>query len=170
MYPRTAMLSPRFRTALIVSSVVVIVALTDAATKAWAEQALRLNEPLRVLGDFVRLRLGYNTGTAFGLFVDSGPIVPVLTGLVTVGIAAWLIAAVRRREPLTAQLLAIALVLGGAIGNVVDRLPDGRVTDFLDIGVDSLRWPSFNIADASIVVGVLSLVVLGGLRGGTSDA
>lgn len=169
MYARTAMLSHQFRTALVVSSVVVIAAVTDAATKAWAEQELPLHEPLRVLGDFARLRLGYNTGTAFGLFVDSGPIVPLVTGLVTVGIAAWLIAAIRRREPLTAQLLAIALVLGGAIGNVVDRLPDGRVTDFLDIGVDSLRWPSFNLADASIVVGVLSLVVLGGLRGGTRD-
>lgn len=162
-------MNARLGTTLGASAIAVGAVVLDVVTKAWAQQELVLHEPVAVLGQFGRLRLGYNTGTAFGLFVDSGPLVPIVTGVIIGAMLVWLATTIHRGNRLDPQLLAVALVLGGAIGNFVDRLPDGRVTDFLDVGVGALRWPSFNLADASIVAGVAAIVLLG-LFGGRPAA
>lgn len=158
----------RLGTTLGASAIAVGAVVLDVVTKAWAQQQLVLHEPVAVLGQFGRLRLGYNTGTAFGLFVDSGPLVPIVTGVIIGAMLVWLGITIHRNR-LDPRLLSVALVLGGAIGNFVDRLPDGRVTDFLDVGVGALRWPSFNLADASIVAAVAAIVLLG-LFGGRPAA
>lgn len=144
-----------------------VAAVLDVLTKTWAESALELHTPVPVLGDTARLTLGYNTGSAFGLFQDGGTPLLMATGLMIVGLAALLLAGPRAgiTPPLTS---ALGLMLGGAVANFADRWPDGRVTDFLDVGVGALRWPTFNLADSFIVVGI-TVIMLASLIRPTTD-
>lgn len=130
-------------------------AAVDLGVKAWAVGSLQ--ERVIPLGP-VELRLAYNAGVAFSVG-DGAPtwLVLTVTALVTAAVAvvAWRIAA----TPSPGRLPALALVLGGAIANVVDRAGDGVVTDYLHSG----WFPTFNIADTAIVTGV-ALLVLAALR------
>lgn len=135
-----------------------IVLAVDWLTKIWAERTLPLYTPIPVIGQFFRLTLGYNTGVAFGLFVNGGVWPLIFTGLIIIGLAVWLVRALRTGEIPPVAAWPTGLILGGAIANFVDRLPDGRVTDFLDIGLGAARWPTFNLADSFIVVGVVVLL------------
>lgn len=132
----------------------------DGLTKLMAERVLTLAQPVQLVGPFFRLSLGYNTGIAFGLFTNGGVGPLVITGLIIIGLAVWLVNTLPSGElPLTAAW-PIGLILGGAIANFVDRLPDGRVTDLLDVGLGATRWPTFNLADTFIVLGVIALLWL----------
>lgn len=106
---------------------------------------------------FFNLVLVWNPGVSFGMFGGDKAVEPwILMGLalaISLGLLIWL---ARERDRTTA--LAIGLVLGGAIGNVIDRLRHGAVVDFLDIHVSGYHWPAFNLADSAIVVGALLLV------------
>ena len=135
----------------------------DLATKALATAALQRHRPVEVVGEWVRLTLGYNEGIAFGFFATEGLGVLLLTGLVVFALAVWAVIALR--DPATPRWtpLSLGLVLGGGAANFLDRLADGRVTDFLDLGLGLHRWPTFNLADVCIVVGV-GLLVLGSFR------
>ena len=82
-----------------------------------------------------------------------------LTGLIIIILAVWMVYALRAGEIPPVAAFPIGMILGGAIANFVDRLPDGRVTDFLDLGLSVARWPTFNLADGFIVLGV-SLMML----------
>jgi signal peptidase II len=130
----------------------------DWLTKIWAERTLMLHDPVQIIGEFFRLTLGYNTGVAFGLFANGGIGPLLVTGLIIVGLAVWFVHALRASEIPPVAAWPIGLILGGAIANFVDRLPDGRVTDFLDFGLGAARWPTFNLADSFIVVGVAVLL------------
>lgn len=132
----------------------------DALTKAWAEQALTLYQPMPVLGELLRFTLGYNTGVTFGLFANSGSAPLIVTGVIVLGLFIWSLLAVRRGEFSGTAVWILGLVLGGAAGNVVDRLPDLRVTDFLDMGIGTVRWYTFNLADVFIVFGTLFLMLI----------
>lgn len=131
----------------------------DALTKAWAEQALALYQPMPVLGDLLRFTLGYNTGITFGLFPNSGSAPLIVTGIIVLGMFIWSLLAVRRGEFSGTAVWILGFILGGAVGNVVDRLPDMCVTDFLDIGIGTVRWYTFNLADVFIVFGALFLML-----------
>lgn len=137
---------------------ILIVLLLDGLTKLWAEKALTLYGPTPVLGQVFRLTLGYNTGVAFGLFANGGPWPLVVTGILLAGLAVWLVGALRSGELPSVAGWAVGMILGGAVGNFADRLPDGQVTDFLDFGLGASRWPAFNLADSFIVVGVAVLL------------
>lgn len=132
--------------------------LVDRLTKVSAEQVLRLHEPVPVLGEWFRLTLGYNTGVAFGLFANGGRWPLVVTGFVIAGLVIFLLKGLLAGELPRLAAWPIGLILGGAIANFADRLPDGRVTDFLDVGLDAARWPTFNLADSFIVVGAAILL------------
>lgn len=132
----------------------------DALTKAWAEQALTLYQPMPVLGELLRFTLGYNTGVTFGLFANSGSAPLIVTGVIVLGMFIWILLAVRRGEFSGTAVWLLGLILGGAAGNFVDRLPDLRVTDFLDMGIGTIRWYTFNLADVFIVFGALILFLL----------
>jgi signal peptidase II len=134
--------------------------LADSVSKAWAEQTLRLYRPVPMLGDLFRQTLGYNTGVAFGMFANGGIGPLVVTGLIIVGMAIWLVSTIRSGELPPTAAAPIGLILGGAIANFADRLPDGRVTDFLDAGFGPTRFPTFNLADTFIVMGVILLLWL----------
>ena len=147
----------------------IIALILDLVTKMWAELTLELHEPVSVLGEVARLTLGYNTGSAFGLFQNGGALLLMVTGVMIVGLAALLVAGPRAGiAPPLAQ--ALGLMLGGAVANFADRWPDGRVTDFLDVGVGALRWPTFNLADSSIVVGVAIILLATLIRPTVNDA
>ena len=135
-----------------------LVLVADAATKAWAERALPEDVPVSVAGSMVRLTHAHNSGVAFG-WLASGPWALLLSGSLLLALA-WVV--LRRlyagRIPRSA-VLPLALLAGGALANFVDRLGDGRVTDFLDVGIGVFRWPVFNVADLFIVAGGVALVV-----------
>ncbi len=132
----------------------------DWLSKAWAEQALELYQPVPVIGQFFRFTLGYNTGVAFGLFANGGKGPLIVTGLVIFGLLFWFGRALYQGQLPTLAAWPIGLLLGGAVANFGDRLPDGRVTDFLDMGWGITRWPTFNLADSFIMLGLLALLLL----------
>ena len=130
----------------------------DGLSKAWAEQTLTLYEPVPILGQLFRLTLGYNTGIAFGLFANGGIWPLIVTGIVIAGLSFWLVKGARKSQFPPAAGWAIGLLLSGAIGNFLDRVLDGRVTDFLDVGIGQSRWPTFNLADSFILIGLFFLM------------
>lgn len=138
--------------------VIVFVAALDVVTKAIAVRTLVPQRvPHEVLGEYVRLTLVYNPGAAFGL--NLGPqsrwIFTVLT-LVALAILWRLYRATRGGD--LVRVLSLALVCAGAVGNLIDRLrSDLGVVDFLDVGVGTTRWPTFNVADMAVSVGAVLL-------------
>ena len=138
--------------------VIALVAVIDMVTKAIAVRALVPQRvPHDVIGDVVRLTLVYNPGAAFGL--NLGPqsrwIFTALT-IVALVILARLYRATTRGD--LSRVLALALVCGGAFGNLLDRLrSDLGVVDFLDVGLGSARWPTFNVADMAVSAGAVLL-------------
>lgn len=138
--------------------VIFTVVLSDIITKWIAVRDLYpRGVPREVFGDVVRLTLVYNRGAAFGLHLGeySRWIFLVLT-IAALVILAQLYRATPARD--IARTLAIALVSGGAIGNLIDRVrgPQG-VVDFIDIGIGDMRWPTFNVADMAVSTGAILL-------------
>ncbi|MCW7546110.1 signal peptidase II [Aurantimonas litoralis] len=129
--------------------------LLDQATKWWILN--HVMDPPRVIPvtGFFNLVLGFNTGVSFGLFGEAPAwllmafILPMVAGLLV-----WM---TRTDSRLTA--IALGLVVGGAFGNLLDRLRHGAVTDFLDFYVSAYHWPAFNFADVAIVSGVALLLI-----------
>lgn len=107
---------------------------------------------------FFNLVMVWNSGVSFGMFNSGAETTRwLLTGLavaVAIGLAVWL-RGLTKRLP----VFAVGLVIGGALGNVVDRLQYGAVADFFDLHVAGWHWPAFNIADAAITVGVVLLLL-----------
>jgi len=137
---------------------ITVVAL-DQATKLAAEAALQGRSPLAVTG-FFDLRLAYNPGAAFSFLADAGGwqrwFFTTLALLVSIVLVLWLARIPRDQRLLP---LSLSLVLGGAVGNLVDRIAYGHVIDFLDFHLGNWHWPAFNIADSAICAGAVLLVV-----------
>ena len=138
-----------------------IAAVIDQATKAWALDALwpPYSEGVTVL-PVLNLRLGFNTGVTFGMFADSAAGAVWLLVSIKLAVVAWLLMWLRRAANRT-EATAIGLIIGGAIGNIADRLRIGAVTDFIDAHYGGWHWPTFNMADVAIVCGVTLLVLTG---------
>jgi len=133
-------------------AVAAAVLVLDMLTKAWANSALRYAPSRRVIGDVVRFTYVRNPGVAFGL----GAGLPIPYAVFSIAaIAAILYMVIRRPEQGGVRLFALALILGGAFGNLVDRVRAGDVVDFIDIGIRQWRWPVFNVADSAVTVGVI---------------
>ena len=130
--------------------------LADQVTKKLVVSLMGVGESLDLLGPAVRFTRTENTGAAFGIFRGRSVLFVAISALACVAIVVFLreIARLRRVEQ-----VGFSLVLGGALGNLVDRVRLGAVVDFIDIGVRDLRWPAFNVADSAIVVGVAVLAV-----------
>lgn len=131
----------------------------DTVTKIWAEQTLNLYAPVPIIGDVFRFTLGYNTGVAFGMFANGGAWPLIVTSIVIVFLFFWFIRALYTGRFPAWTAWPIGLLLGGAVGNLIDRIQDGQVTDFIDVGVGASRWPTFNLADSFILIGVGFLVL-----------
>jgi signal peptidase II len=126
----------------------------DQVSKAIIASHLLLGQPVPLLGDFVRLTLVHNTGAAFGLFPGSR--LPfILISILAIGVVLYLFARDAYHSLMNRVLLGC--ILGGAVGNLVDRIRWGRVVDFIDVGAGTLRWPVFNVADSAVTLGVILL-------------
>jgi signal peptidase II len=132
----------------------------DGISQVWVEHSLEPFQPVSLAGDYFRLTLGYNTGVAFGMFANGGVAPLVVTGLVILGLMVWFARALKAGQFPQEAGWPIGLLLGGAIANFADRLIDGRVTDFLDVGLRTARWPTFNLADSFIMLGITGLLLL----------
>jgi len=130
-----------------------IVILLDFASK---EAILRtLNEGMLVeITPFFNLVYVFNPGVSFSMFSDAGPVILTVLSLF---ICAWIVYfIVKEKDGFSRSCLA--LMLGGAIGNVIDRLRFGAVVDFLDFHAFGYHWPAFNVADSAICIGVMLLI------------
>ncbi len=144
---------PRWTIFLGLASIVVV---ADQLAKAWLVSILAPGERLRVVGDLVRLVNSQNSGALFGLFKDQA----LLFGIVSIGVVGLIVwyHGSSGRNPLLS--VALGLLLGGALGNMIDRLRLGYVVDFVDAGVGDLRWYTFNLADAAISGAILLLILV----------
>lgn len=132
---------------------------SDLVTKLAAESYLLRSAGLRVIGDWVQLRLVYNPGAAFGLHV--GPYSRWVFFVIAT-VAVVVLFRMSRSAPVGDwfRQLALGLVTGGAAGNLIDRVRSPRgVVDFLDVGIGTMRWPTFNIADIAVSLGAIALAI-----------
>ena len=133
----------------------------DRWTKTLIQKHFGLNESISVIDGFFNITYVRNTGVAFGIFDPmSLPAKSVLLSLFTVFAAVGVIT-YSLRSPVRNRLLqiALALVLGGALGNLYDRVAYGYVVDFLELYARAYHWPSFNVADSAISIGVALLAL-----------
>ena len=132
--------------------------LLDQATKLIALHVLPPQSPVPVLGDILRLTLIHNRGAAFGLTIG-GPLVHTAVALGALALLIWMYLGLPPEARL--QRGALALIVGGALGNIVDRVRLREVVDFIDVGLsaEAWRWPVFNVADSCVTVGVLLLLL-----------
>jgi signal peptidase II len=135
------------------------VLLLDRITKWVIAQTIPLEDAINIIPGFFRLTHLENTGAAFSLFADSSS--PFRTTLlIAFSVAALSVVSVllwKDRRVFHSGTLALSLILGGAVGNLWDRIANGKVTDFLDFYIGIHHWPPFNVADSAIVVGALLL-------------
>ena len=142
-------------------AIIILVAVLDQWSKnsiidAFNSQAL----PMEITS-FFSLVLAWNPGISFGMFNDLAYTQWIFSGIATV-ISLFLLSWMRKAETLF-LVSSLALVIGGAIGNTIDRLRYGAVVDFLDIYIGSYHWPAFNVADSAIFIGVGMLILDGAL-------
>jgi signal peptidase II len=142
--PRTAR---RFELAL----VALAVALADLVAGVVVEARLRGGESVEIVGSFLRLTLGENDGGPFGLLPGAG----MLFAFAALVVIIVLLVFHERAGGTMLESLAFGLLVGGALGNLVDRLARGSVLDYLDLGIGELRIPLFNVADTAISLGLL---------------
>ena len=128
----------------------------DQLVKAWIVATIDPGEQISIIGDLVRLIHTQNSGAVFGLFRDNA----LLFGLASMAVVG-LIVLYHGRSPRSSFLsVTLGLLLGGAIGNLIDRLRFGHVVDFVDAGIGDLRFYTFNVADSAISLSILLLIVL----------
>jgi signal peptidase II len=138
-----------------------VVVVLDRGTKAWFETQTVEGWRHQVAANFIYLVHSQNPGVAFGVLADSASIwtrVGLIAGsVVVIAILAWMLVANRSGGSLSAA--GLALLLGGATGNVTDRIMHGGVTDFFEVWLGSYRWPAFNVADSAIAIGAALLII-----------
>lgn len=131
----------------------------DMVTKAWATEVLTLYRPQEVYS-WLNMTLAHNYGAAFSFLSNAGGwqrwFFTVLASVVSLGLIIWVLR-LPRREWLTG--LALSLVIGGALGNLSDRVQLGYVVDFVDVHYLGWHWPAFNVADSAITTGVILLLL-----------
>jgi signal peptidase II len=137
----------------------IIVIVLDQATKIAVNATMRLYESIPLI-PFFNLTYVHNTGAAFSFLSEAGGwqrwFFAGLALVISIFIAIWL-ARLKKHETLLA--ISLALILGGAIGNLIDRLAYGYVIDFLDVYYQAWHWPAFNIADSAITIGVALMLL-----------
>jgi len=144
----------------LVGGVAAVIVVLDQLTKLWVDSTFRLYQTMHV---FSWLNLTYvrNTGAAFSLFADQPATFRIPFFLVVALVAGAALVFYVRQTPPTQRgtLFACGLVLGGAVGNFIDRVLYGAVIDFIDVHWRGMHWPAFNVADSAISVGVAVLLL-----------
>jgi signal peptidase II len=137
------------------------VVLLDRATKAWFETQTAEGWRHEVIPNFIYLVHSRNPGIAFGVFADSPAqwtrFLLIAGSMIVIAALAWFLVAGQAAGPLTSA--GFALLLGGATGNVTDRIVHGAVTDFFEVLLGSYHWPAFNVADSAITIGAILIIL-----------
>ena len=146
------------RRLLLIAVVGVVVYAADRVTKALVVSSIPVNETREVVDGWVRIANVRNTGAAFGLLPERTSLLSILSVVAVLAILYYYRGMAARSAPIAATL---GMQLGGAAGNLVDRIGQGYVTDFVDVGIPGgWRFWAFNVADSSIVVGIFLVTAL----------
>ncbi|MGA2955915.1 MAG: signal peptidase II [Thermodesulfobacteriota bacterium] len=133
----------------------------DQITKVWVERTMSLYQSIEIVPNFVHITYLRNTGAAFGFLAGGRSplrmVFFVLVSAVAIGCISYLLKTLRLQQK--TLIVSLSLILGGAIGNLVDRLRMGEVIDFIDLHWYHIHWPAFNVADSAISVGVILLFI-----------
>ena len=136
-----------------------LIVILDQATKWLAEALLLPFQPVPLM-PLLNLTLMYNEGAAFSFLANAGGwqrwLFAGFALVMTLALTLWLLRLVKGER---ATAAALSLVIGGAIGNLIDRVQTGRVVDFIDFYVGTWHWPAFNVADSAISIGIVFLLV-----------
>ncbi|HEX5364843.1 MAG TPA: signal peptidase II [Gallionella sp.] len=139
-----------------------LVVVLDQFSKLWISSLFVYGETLRVL-DVFDLVLAHNTGAAFSFLHDAGGMQRWLFSAIAVIASVWIAVLLRKHATQKLFALALSLILGGALGNLIDRIAYGYVVDFLSFHWDTHYFPAFNLADSAITLGA-ALLILDSLR------
>ena len=137
-------------------AVAALVIILDQASKRLIWELLQYRGGMDVLDGVLRFSLSKNSGAVMGILRGSRTLLLVVT---TISIAVLIVFAYRMRYAPTAKRVFLGLIIGGAFGNLIDRLAAGEVLDFIDMGFRSFRWPTYNVADIAVTVGAVLLIV-----------
>lgn len=136
----------------------VLVILADQLTKFFVDTQLVLNKAI-VVNDYFNLVKVWNTGVSFSMFNNHGKIGAIVLSVFALLVVAFLLHWIYKELDKT-KIIALGMIVGGALGNVIDRIRFGAVLDFLDFHYKSSHWPAFNVADSFICIGAFILIVL----------
>lgn len=134
-----------------------LVIILDQLSKLWLVRSLELGAVKRLTAWFDLVHV-YNRGAAFSFLAEAGGWQRWFFVILALAICSWLFVLLRQHAREWLMPLAIALIMGGAIGNVIDRFVYGAVVDFLSFHVAGFYWPAFNVADSGITVGVVLML------------
>lgn len=140
---------------LLFGGLAAVVVVADQVTKAWITTNLTLGEIVSVIGDLLRITYSANNGAIFGLFRDQA-LLFAFVSLVVLGLIVWFESRAGSSLLIT---IALGLLLGGAVGNLIDRLSLGYVVDWVDMGIGDWRFYTYNVADAAISTSLFLLIV-----------
>ncbi|RJP27098.1 MAG: signal peptidase II [Candidatus Omnitrophota bacterium] len=130
----------------------------DLLTKIWAFHSLQPPTCIHIIPGFLRLLYGENPGIAFGLFQDHGGILHILSPIAFVVLLIIVYKQIAEVRMDGWYLVMFSLLIGGAMGNIANRLYSGYVIDFIDVYYQEYRWPTFNVADSALTIGVVILI------------
>ena len=136
-----------------------VVLVLDIATKRWVESVLFHGQQIPLTG-FFNLVLTYNAGAAFSFLSDASGWQRWFFSAIAAGASALIIYLLRKHAAEKMFCIALSLILGGALGNLWDRITLGHVVDFLDFYISSYHWPAFNVADSAIFLGAMLLILV----------
>jgi len=134
-----------------------LVVILDQLTKNIVKSQMELGESYNILGTFLKFTFVENKGLAFSIKVSN---LGIFTGLSVIASLIVLYYIYKYKDEGAMTYMPLALIFGGAIGNIIGRVLYGKVVDFIDVGILSYRWPVFNIADSSVFVGLVWFLIV----------
>lgn len=137
-------------------AVAALVVILDQASKRIIWEIYQYRGGVEVIDGFLRVTLSKNKGAVFGILSSATQLLLVVT-IISIGVLGFF--AYRMRYAPASKRVCLGLILGGAFGNLIDRLAAGEVLDFIDMGFGSYRWPTYNVADIAVTVGAVLLIL-----------